>query len=176
MHQAHYRSVLDFSDSALQAAEKGYHRLLASMQTLRKRPAQGPERGTWNFGEWDAACSEAMNQDLNSPILIAQLFEATKAIAADQNDPRVLGTAGAKELLGRMEVWMYEVLGLAPEHQANNQQWQKALDSAMSVVLDVRQKARETKNWPASDALRDTLAEGGIVVLDGPEGSSYRLE
>lgn len=176
MHQAHYRSVLDFSDSALQAAEKGYHRLLASMQILRKRPAQGPEQGTWNFGEWDAACTEAMNQDLNSPILIAQLFEATKAIAADQNDPKVLGVSGAKELLGRMEVWMYEVLGLAPEHQANNQQWQKALDSAMSVVLDLRQKARETKNWPASDALRVTLAEGGIVVLDGPEGSSYRLE
>ena len=176
MLQAHYRSVLDFSDSALQAAEKGYHRLLASMQILRKRPAHGPEQGTWNFGEWDAACTEAMNQDLNSPILIAQLFEATKAIAADQNDPKVLGVSGAKELLGRMEVWMYEVLGLAPEHQANNQQWQKALDSAMSVVLDLRQKARETKNWPASDALRDTLAEGGIVVLDGPEGSSYRLE
>ena len=75
-----------------------------------------------------------------------------------------------------MEVWMFEVLGLAPEHQANNQQWQKALDSAMSVVLDLRQKARETKDWSASDALRDALAEGGIVVLDGPEGSSYRLE
>jgi cysteinyl-tRNA synthetase len=176
IHQAHYRSVLDFSDSALQAAEKGYYRLLASMEALAQRPAQGPDRGTWNVAEWNAQCSEAMNQDLNSPVLIAHLFDASKAIAADQKDPNILGLAGAAELLNAMNTWMFDVLGLAPEHQSGSGKYQKALDAAMSVVLDVRRKARESKDWSTSDALRDALAQGGIVVQDGPEGSSFRVE
>jgi cysteinyl-tRNA synthetase len=176
IHQAHYRSVLDFSDSALQAAEKGYYRLLASIEALAQRPAQGPDRGTWNVAEWNAQCSEAMNQDLNSPVLIAHLFDAAKAITADQKDPNILGRAGAAELLNAMNTWMFDVLGLAPEHQSGSGKYQKALDAAMSIVLDVRRKARESKDWSTSDALRDALAQGGIVVQDGPEGSSFRVE
>ena len=176
IHQAHYRSVLDFSDSGLQAAEKGYYRLLASIEALAQRPAQGPDRGTWNVAEWNAHCSEAMNQDLNSPVLIAHLFDAAKAITADQKDPNILGRADAAELLNAMNTWMFDVLGLAPEHQSGSGKYQKALDAAMSVVLDVRRKARESKDWSTSDALRDALAQGGIVVQDGPEGSSFRVE
>jgi cysteinyl-tRNA synthetase len=176
IHQAHYRSVLDFSDSALQAAEKGYYRLLASMEALAQRPAQGPERGTWNVAEWNMLCSEAMNQDLNSPVLIAHLFDAAKAISADQKDPSTLGQTGASELLAAMNTWMFDVLGLAPEHHSGSGKYQKALDAAMTVVLDVRRKARESKDWSTSDALRDALAQGGIVVQDGPEGSSFRVE
>jgi len=176
IHQAHYRSVLDFSDSALQAAEKGYYRLLASIETLAQRPAQGPDQGTWNVAEWNALCSEAMNQDLNSPVLIAHLFDAAKAIAADQKDPSLLGRSGAAELLNAMRTWMFDVLGLAPEVQSGSTKYQKALDAAMSVVLDVRRKARESKDWSTSDALRDALAQGGIVVQDGPDGSSFRVE
>jgi cysteinyl-tRNA synthetase len=176
IHQAHYRSVLDFSDAALQAAEKGYYRLLASLEVLRARTNQGPARGSWSVAEWNAQCTEAMNQDLNSPVLIAQLFEAAKAVASDQKDPHVLGTEGASELLQLMETWLFSVLGLAPESNAGNAKYQQALDAAMSVVLDVRRKARETKDWTTSDALRKALSRGGIVVQDGPEGSSYRIE
>jgi cysteinyl-tRNA synthetase len=176
IHQAHYRSVLDFSDSALQAAEKGYYRLLASLDVLRARAAQGPARGTWSVADWNAQCTEAMNQDLNSPVLIAQLFEAAKAVTLDQKDPQVLGTEGAAELLHSMETWLFSVLGLAPESHSGNAKYQQALDAAMSVVLDVRRKARETKDWTTSDALREALSRGGIVVQDGPEGSSYRVE
>lgn len=176
IHQAHYRSVLDFSDSALQAAEKGYYRLLASLEALAQRPDQGPERGTWNVAEWNMLCSEAMNQDLNSPVLIAHLFDAAKAISADQKDPSTLGQTGASELLAAMNTWMFDVLGLAHEHHSGSGKYQKALDAAMTVVLDVRRKARESKDWSTSDALRDALAQGGIVVQDGPEGSSFRVE
>ncbi|MGA0109963.1 MAG: CysS/YqeB C-terminal domain-containing protein, partial [Schleiferiaceae bacterium] len=70
----------------------------------------------------------------------------------------------------------FDVLGLAPEHQSGGTKYQQALDAAMSVVLDVRRKARESKDWATSDALRDALAQGGIVVKDGPDGSSYRVE
>ena len=117
-----------------------------------------------------------MNQDLNSPVLIAQLFDAAKAVAADQNDPAVLGSDGAATLLQLMETWMFDVLGLAPEPHSASGKYQKALDAAMSVVLDLRRKARESKDWSTSDALRDALAPGGIVVKDGAEGSSYRVE
>jgi cysteinyl-tRNA synthetase len=176
IHQAHYRSVLDFSDSALQAGEKGYYRLLSSLDVLRQRPKGGPAHGSWSVPEWNGRCSEAMNQDLNSPVLIAQLFDAAKAVAADQNDPAVLGSDGAATLLQLMETWMFDVLGLAPEPHSASGKYQKALDAAMSVVLDLRRKARESKDWSTSDALRDALAQGGIVVKDGAEGSSYRVE
>ena len=117
-----------------------------------------------------------MNQDLNSPVLIAHLFDAAKVIAADQKDPNILGRSGAAELLNAMRTWMFDILGLAPEAQSGSTKYQKALDAAMSVVLDVRRKARESKDWSTSDALRDALAQGGIVVQDGPEGSSFRVE
>lgn len=178
IHQAQYRSVLDFSDEALQAAEKGHQRLMNAFKTLSQRAKQGPKEGQFDVQAWQNRCLEAMNNDFNSPILIAHLFDAVKAIQADQNDPAHLGQAGAAALLGHLEAWIFAVLGLQADAAsgAAGASSQKALDAAMAIVLDARRKAREQKDWAASDAIRDLLAAGGIQIKDGAEGSSYTIQ
>jgi cysteinyl-tRNA synthetase len=178
IHQAHYRSVLDFSDEALQAAEKGYQRLTNALNVLEKRTASGPVAGTFDVEAWQQGCVDAMNNDFNSPILIAHLFDAVKAIQADQQDPALLGQDGAAALLGHLKAWMFDVLGLQAEAAsgATGASSQKALDAAMAIVLDARRKAREQKDWATSDAIRDQLAAGGIQVKDGADGSTYSVQ
>jgi cysteinyl-tRNA synthetase len=178
IHQAHYRSVLDFSDEALQAAEKGYQRLTNALNVLEKRTASGPVAGTFDVEAWQQGCVDAMNNDFNSPILIAHLFDAVKAIQADQQDPTLLGQDGAAALLGHLKTWMFDVLGLQAEAAsgATGASSQKALDAAMVIVLDARRKAREQKDWATSDAIRDQLAAGGIQVKDGADGSTYSVQ
>ena len=178
IHQAHYRSVLDFSDEALQAAEKGFQRLTHALNSLEKRPSGGPEKGSFDVDAWQQRCVDAMNNDFSSPILIAHLFDAVKAIQADAQDPKHLGSAGASTLLGHMRSWIVEVLGLQVDaaNGAAGASSQKALDAAMAIVLDARRKAREQKDWATSDAIRDQLAAGGIQVKDGEDGSTYRVQ
>jgi len=178
IHQAHYRSVLDFSDEALQAAEKGFQRLTHALNSLEKRPSGGPEKGSFDVDAWQQRCVDAMNNDFSSPILIAHLFDAVKAIQADAQDPKHLGSAGASTLLGHMRSWIVEVLGLQVDaaNGAAGASSQKALDAAMAIVLDARRKAREQKDWATSDAIRDQLAAGGILVKDGEDGSTYRVQ
>ena len=178
IHQAHYRSVLDFSDEALQAAEKGYQRLTNALNVLEKRTASGPVAGTFDVEAWQQGCVDAMNNDFNSPILIAHLFDAVKAIQADQQDPALLGQDGAAALLGHLKAWMFDVLGLQAEAAsgATGASSQKALDAAMAIVLDALRKAREQKDWATSDAIRDQLAAGGIQVKDGADGSTYSVQ
>ena len=178
IHQAHYRSVLDFSDEALQAAEKGYQRLTNALNVLEKRTASGPVAGTFDVEAWQQGCVDAMNNDFNSPILIAHLFDAVKAIQADQQDPALLGQDGAAALLGHLKAWMFDVLGLQAEAAsgATGASSQKALDAAMAIVLDARRKAREQKDWATSDAIREQLAAGGIQVKDGADGSTYSVQ
>ena len=178
IHQAHYRSVLDFSDEALQAAEKGYQRLTNALNVLEKRSASGPAKGSFDVDAWQQRCMDAMNNDFNSPILIAHLFDAVKAIQADQQDPGHLGQEGAAALLGQLKAWMFDVLGLQADaaSAAAGASSQKALDAAMAIVLDARRKAREQKDWATSDAIRDQLAAGGIQVKDGADGSTYSVQ
>ena len=178
IHQAHYRSVLDFSDEALQAAEKGYQRLTNALNVLEKRAASGPAKGSFDVDAWQQRCVEAMNNDFNSPILIAHLFDAVKAIQADQQDPGHLGQEGAAALLGHLKAWMFDVLGLQADaaSAAAGASSQKALDAAMAIVLDARRKAREQKDWATSDAIRDQLAAGGIQIKDGADGSTYSIQ
>ncbi len=116
-----------------------------------------------------------MAKDFNSPLLIAELFEAVKAIAADRKDPSVLGTDGAQSLMTQMSDWLFHVLGLMPPQQVNDRM-KKALDGSMKLVISLRQTARETKDWATSDAIRDQLDAAGIIIKDGSEGSSYELK
>lgn len=176
IHQAHYRSVLDFSDEALLAAEKGYNRMISALDQLRKRTQVGPEKGTFDVAAWQAKAHEAMGNDFNAPILIAELFEAAKQIQADRNDPSVLGQNGAAELLAHLEAWLFDVLGLRETSSGSDDKQRKAMDAAMNLVMDMRRKARETKDWDTSDQIRDQLAAAGIKIKDGANGSSYEIE
>lgn len=178
MLQAHYRSVLDFSNDALLAAEKGYDRLLAAWKVLNERRAKqvaGPS--SWSLAGWKADCRAAMDDDFNSPILIAHLFDAAKAIQADADGRAPLTDSDASELLAELSSWLFAVLGLEnQERGAQSSGTTEALDAAMSAVIHVRQKARAERDFATSDTIRDLLAKGGIVLKDGKEGTEYSVD
>jgi cysteinyl-tRNA synthetase len=177
MLQAHYRSVLDFSNDALLAAEKGFDRLVAAVALLESRREQsfaGPS--AWSVSTWQEACTEAMNDDFNSPILIAHLFDAVKAIQADADGRERLTDADSQALLAHLRSWLYDVLGLHASATEGSKTLATALDAAMEAVIQLRQKARAEKDFQTSDAIRGWLAQGGIVLKDGKDGTTYAVE
>jgi len=172
MYQAHYRSILDFSDQAILASEKGYQRLMEAMNKLES--IEDSDSSDYAIGPWVDSCYAAMNDDFNSPILIAQLFEATKWI-------NNLSEGGAKITLDdlvllrtTMSGFVYDVLGLPKEMEGQNN-GQQQLDAAVNLLIDLRNQARANKDFATSDAIRDRLQEAGIQLKDGKEGTSFSL-
>jgi cysteinyl-tRNA synthetase len=168
--QAHYRSTLDFSNEALQAAEKGLARLLQAWrqvagQTGNDAPASQPVQAIID------AVLDALCDDLNTPIAIAHLFDAVKLINAGG-----LSQADASALCKLFDEVVGGVLGLQDEEAGASNKAQKALEGVMQLVLESRKKAREEKNWAESDRIRDLLASFGITVKDTKEGATWTLE
>jgi cysteinyl-tRNA synthetase len=188
--QAHYRSTLDFSNEALQAAEKGYKRL---MQAGREPGAgtvaeEGAAAGAFaRIGSRSdaegaapsSAVSELIEQvydalcdDMNTPIAIAHLFEAVKMINGGK-----LPEADKAALRKLFDDIVYGVLGLRDEEAAGSSgKTEKALEGVMDIVLEDRRKARAEKNWAESDRIRDLLASFGITVKDTKEGATWTLD
>jgi cysteinyl-tRNA synthetase len=171
MMQAHYRSTLDFSSEALSAAEKGYARLMEGYKLLA-------ELHTGNESSTDVKkivheFYNAMNDDFNSPILIAQLFEGVKFINAVNSGSATISKKDKELLQKEMKSFIFGVLGLEMQQVAavNN----SALDTVMELVLEMRQKARENKDWTTSDQIRDKLNEAGVVVKDSKEGATWTI-
>ena len=189
--QAHYRSTLDFSNEALQAAEKGYKRLMQAWRALGDeihsalRPRNDynsvilsdnsviPSEASVSpeVAGIIEAVEEALCDDMNTPIAIAHLFDAVKLINAGKLP------AGDKAALSKLfEQVVGGVLGLKDEEAGASGKAEKALDGVMGLVLEARKKAREEKNWAESDRIRDTLASFGITVKDTKDGASWSLE
>ncbi|HKL71325.1 MAG TPA: cysteine--tRNA ligase [Marinilabiliaceae bacterium] len=170
--QAHYRSTVDFSNEALQAAEKGLQRLFEGIEQLSKIDAG--DSNSLDITEWKQKCYDALNDDLNSPILIAHLFEAVKSINSAIAGKASFTSDGIKELSDAMHLFTEEILGLKPEDaQESNTE---TLDGLMQLILAIRQQAKETKDWSTSDKIRDQLNAMGIVVKDGKEGSTWEIK
>ena len=168
--QAHYRSTLDFSNEALQAAEKGLARLLQAWrqvagQSGNDAPASQPVQAIID------AVLDALCDDLNTPIAIAHLFDAVKLINAGG-----LSQADMAALCKLFDEVVGGVLGLQDEEAGASNKAQKALEGVMQLVLESRKKAREEKNWAESDRIRDLLASFGITVKDTKEGATWTLE
>lgn len=172
MMQAHYRSVLDFSNDALLAAEKGFFRLMDALNKLEQLPSSSETTGL-DIADWQKKCYAAMNDDFNSPILIAQLFEAVKFINSVADGKASISEADLKNLRETMHAFVFDVLGLT---QVTESQSSDKLDSAMQVLIDLRMRARNDKNWALSDKIRDDLAATGIVLKDGKDGTTYSVE
>jgi cysteinyl-tRNA synthetase len=167
--QAHYRSTLDFSNEGLQAAEKGYRRLMKGVALARRLPAN-PD-STIDIAAWRQSLYDAMNDDLNTAITIAGLFEGVKYVHA-VNDKEARLTAADRDLLAQtLEAFATEILGLAPEEISGRAQ----LDSVMQVLIGLRADARKEKNFALSDAIRDRLTTAGVVLRDGPQGTEWDL-
>ena len=181
--QAHYRGTLDFSNEALQAAEKGYRRLMDAWKSVGEDTVSGaPLRGPVRANAPETVSSplvdpirekieDALCDDMNTPIAIAYLFDAVKLING--------GTLSAGDKVAMKQMFddiVGGVLGLVDdEASAGNGKWEKALDGAMELVLESRRKAREQKNWAESDRIRDRLAEAGITVKDTKEGATWSI-
>ena len=170
--QAHYRSPLDFGNEALQASEKGLQRLMKSLVTLEKLvPAN---TSTVAISELQARCYEAMNDDLNTPILIAHLFDAVRIINSVNDKKESLTTDDISLLRNMMHSFIFDILGLLPESdpKAGNQ----VISKLMNIILDLRREARTNKDWAASDRLRDALVNAGVNIKDTKEGATWELE
>src|SRR5690554_2488634 len=172
MYQAHYRSILDFSSEALEASEKGFHRLMDSYRMLGDLKTSA--KSTISLENWRNACYDAMNDDFNSPILIAHLFEAVKSITSIKEGKDTI-TAEDLELLRKtMHDFLFEVLGLEDVSGAASPNGEK-LSVAVELLIQLRNQARANKDFETSDKIRDHLAANGIQLNDGKKGTSFRV-
>ncbi len=171
MMQAHYRSVLDFSDDAIVAAEKGYNRLMDSLQTLKELvPCTN---SSLDILTWEKACYEAMNDDFNSPILIAQLFEGVRFINVIKDNNATLTTEDLAILTKTMNAFVFDVLGLENDNKTNKST--AKLEGAVDMLIQMRNDARNDKNFALSDRIRDQLIAIGIQLKDGKDGTTFSL-
>ncbi|MCB9202245.1 MAG: cysteine--tRNA ligase [Flavobacteriales bacterium] len=170
LYQAHYRSVLDLSQDALDASEKGFNRLMNALETLNQIEAK--ESSTIDINNWKEECYKAMNDDFNSPILIAKLFDATKFINSIKDGKDSLNQEDLDELKTTMNVFVFDILGL----QATSNSDSKHLNLVMQILIDMRNHARNQKNWELSDDIRNRLTEAGIVLKDGKNETSFGFD
>lgn len=171
MLQTHYRSTLDFSNEALQASEKGFERLMESYKTLQTLVPSS--KSTEDVAAIQAKCYEAMNDDFNTSVLIAQLFDAARIINSANDKKTELNDEDIDLLKKLYNDFVFSVLGLKSEE--SNQKVDHALAQVMELVLDIRNQAKKGRDFKLSDEIRDKLLEAGIQVKDGKEGSTWKI-
>ena len=167
--QAHYRSTLDFSNEALQAAEKGYKRLMSAAAKTADLPTAA--QSDMDVQAWSKKLYTQMNDDMATPQVIATLFEAAKWINEIDAKKLKISASDKESLHTTFYNFIFQILGLVSEESGNNE----ALDGVMNLVLDIRKTAKENKDWPTADKIRDGLKDAGIQVMDSKEGSTYKL-
>lgn len=171
MMQAHYRSVLDFSNDALLASEKGYNRLMEALETLKSLTAS--KSSTLDVQALRNKCYEAMNDDFNTPVLIANLFEGVKWINLLKDKKESLNEEDLSLFREVMSVFVYDILALESKQQTDVSSHK--LEAVVSMLVKMREDARENRNWAMSDQIRDELLEIGIQLKDGKEGTTFTI-
>ena len=176
--QAHYRSTVDFSNEALQAAEKGLERLMDSYKTLKSlQPTKGDASSiqTDYVSDLRQKCYDAMNDDINTPIVISNLFDASKVINQIADKKATITEEALKELINLFEVFMFDLLGLKNNAGSNNAEREEAFGKVVDMLLEQRMKAKANKDWATSDMIRDELAALGFEVKDTKDGFTWKL-
>ena len=174
MLQAHYRSIVDLSQNALEASEKGFNRLVEGLKKLDKLEASEVTSGL-NIEDWVKSCYSAMNDDFNSPILIAHMFDAVKYINAVSSGIKQISIKDLESLSKNMKSFFYEVLGLLTPEKDENKNELKQLNGALELLMKIRDKAREDKDFETSDLIRDSLEKIQIQINDSSEGASFKI-
>jgi cysteinyl-tRNA synthetase len=172
MLQTHYSSTLDFSNEALQAAEKGFQRLMAAGRQLEKLRAS--ESSSVNIAALHDACYAAMNDDFNSPILLAQLFEAVRIINTVADARETISAADLELLRKLYSDFVFDVLGLKDDIGDSSNGG--TTDGLMQLIIKMRAEARAKKDFATSDLVRDELAKLNIVLKDGKEGTGWDIK
>lgn len=171
--QAHYRSILDFSSEALMGSEKGFNRLMDAYYSIDELPAS--DRTDFDLAAWKQSCYDAMNDDFNSPILIAKLFDIVKTINNIKDGSTKISEEDKQELKASMKAFMFDILGLQ-DGVAENHQDEDKLSGTIELLIQLRAEARNNKNFALSDQIRDQLLELGIQLKDGKEGTSFSVK
>jgi cysteinyl-tRNA synthetase len=165
--QAHYRGTLDFSNTALQASEKGLNRLLQAGETLNRiNPG--------NSSDIDAdtlkvELEAALDDDLNTPILIAGLFDLVTKINTIAAGQMSIDSENLIKLKALYQTFVYDILGLKNESESSSDK----VKGVMDILIELRQVAKQEKNYPLSDTIRMKLSEIGIELKDGKDGTTY---
>ena len=171
MLQAHYRSILDFSDDAIIAAEKGHIRLMEAVSKMGE--IQADSTSTFDITTWKQLCYDAMNDDFNSPILIAHLFEGVRYINLLVEKTATLNAADLENFTQTMKVFVFDVLAL--QNEAISGSSFEKLEGVVHMLINMRNEARANKNWQLSDDIRDQLLAIGIQLKDGKEGTTFSI-
>lgn len=166
--QAHYRSTLDFSNEALDASEKGFRRLMNAVSLLPKLVAVAEGEGEVEIEPIRAKCVKAMNDDFNSPVVIAELFEAARIVNSVYDGKLKISTAELETLKKLMNDFVFDVFGLKDEDSSNEE-----LNAVMDMVIDIRTSAKVNKDYATSDKIRLGLQQMGIQLKDSKEGTNW---
>lgn len=172
--QAHYRSTVDFSNEALQAAEKGLARLLDAYSCLSKlKPSAS---STVDIKDLRKKCYEAMNDDLNTPIVISHLFDASRIINMVKDGKAQISEADLKELQDVFHQFAFDILGIKEEKYSGADNSMAAFGKAMDLLLSIRQQAKANKDWATSDKIRNELTSMGFIIKDTKDGAEWKLD
>ncbi len=167
---AHYRSTLDFSNEALIAAEKGFTRLAQAQSTLHKLDTQSGGEPT---GELYKKCMEALCDDMNTPIAMAHLFDATRLVNSLVDGKEKLSQSEIHDLRLTFDTVIMDYLGLTPAVNMSDNSEQ--LSAAMELLIEIRSEAKKTKDFATSDKIRDRLNEAGITLKDRADGTDWSI-
>lgn len=167
--QAHYRSVLDISNEAMLASERGFDRLMEAIKAMDA--LQSDATSSFDVSGWKQKCENALLDDFNSPILIANLFDAVKFINSLKENKATISATDLEVLKTSMHAYVYDVLGLENTEKsgANNDK----LDSVINMLISLRNQARADKDFALSDQIRDELLALEIQLKDGKDGTSF---
>ena len=173
--QAHYRGTVDFSNEALQAAEKAYDRMVDGWRRLQDLKAS--ETSSVDMKEFRSRCYEAMNDDLNTAMVIATLFDACRVINQVNDGKATLTQADIDELKDLFQVFLVDVLGVRTELVASEEAGTlEPFEKAVDLLLEIRKEAKAKKDWATSDLIRDKIAALGFVVKDTKDGFEWSLK
>ena len=170
--QAHYRSTVDFSNEALQASEKGLSRLMDSYRHLMK--LQASPASSVQIKDIRTKCYEAMNDDLNSPIVISHLFDACRIINTVKDGNGTMTGGDIQELKDIYQLFLFDILGMKDEASADGGNYE-AFGKAMDLLLTIRQEAKANKDWATSDKIRNELTAIGFDIKDTKDGTDWKL-
>ena len=177
MQQAHYRSTLDFSSAALRASEKGFNKLMAALKLLgdiEYKSGVLDDSEDLKVNELCNKCYEHMNDDFNSPKTIATLFELVAKINTftTKNTIGKISETTFKYLKDTFEGFVIDVFGLLPLVENDSDK----LDGTINLLVEMRDEAKQNKDYALSDKIRDNLSQIGVQLKDGKEGTTYIIK
>ena len=169
--QAQYRSTIDFGNEALLAAEKGFIKLMNAMETLQI--INPSDTSTYDVNELEKKCYAAMDDDINTPILIAHLFDGVRIINSVKDEKESLNLASLEKLKSIFKIFVTDILGLVSAKESGGDD---LTSEVMELVLQLRGNAKKNKDFDTADLIRNELDKSGIQIKDSREGSSWEVK